>query len=192
MNDYVMTDVTSDSGAEFSAISRKLVERYNLKVERPPSDEPQTLGGVTQGMAVDRVGFVQLPVTVHFPLHSSKCSISFTKKFEVMDLAGTEDMLVGIEAFDLLFPEVDLSGCAAVKSVITDGPHHVTKHTQSLRPTVEEVQASAAARPSASRLVTVEDEVEAEVSDGEWDEVVEEAHTGPRVRVASAPSAQTD
>jgi hypothetical protein len=192
MNDYVMTDVTSDSGAEFSAISRKLVERYNLKVERPPSDEPQTLGGVTQGMAVDRVGFVQLPVTVHFPLHSSKCSISFTKKFEVMDLAGTEDMLVGIEAFDLLFPEVDLSGCAAVKSVITDGPHHVTKHTQSLRPTVEEVQASAAARPSTSRLVTVEDEVEAEVSDGEWDEVVEEAHTGPRVRVASAPSAQTD
>jgi hypothetical protein len=192
MNDYVMTDVTSDSGAEFSAISRKLVERYNLKVERPPPDEPQTLGGVTQGMAVDRVGFVQLPVTVHFPLHSSKCSISFTKKFEVMDLAGTEDMLVGIEAFDLLFPEVDLSGCAAVKSVITDGPHHVTKHTQSLRPTVEEVQASAAARPSTSRLVTVEDEVEAEVSDGEWDEVVEEAHTGPRVRVASAPSAQTD
>ncbi len=192
LNDYVLADVTADSGAEFSAISRNLVERYNLKVVRPPHDEPQKLGGVTEDMAVNRVGFVSLPVTVHFPLHSSKSSISFTKKFEVMDLAGTEDMLVGIEAFDLLFPEVDLAGCAAVKSVITDAPHHVVRHTQSLRPADEVVQASVGARSAAARRVTVEDEVEAEVSDGGWDETVEEAHTGPRVRAASAPSAQTD
>jgi hypothetical protein len=194
MNDhgYVMTDITADSGAEFSAISRKLVERFNLKVVRPPSDEPQKLGGVTEAMAVNRFGYVSLPVTVHFPLHSSKSSVSFTKKFEVVDLAGTEELLVGIEAFDLLFPEVDLAGCAAVKSVITDDPHHVTKHARSLRPTEEVVQASADARSAVARRVTVEDEVEAEVSDGVWGESDDEVCTGPRVRVASAPLAQTD
>jgi hypothetical protein len=143
-------------------------------------------------MATNRVGFVSLPVTVHFPLHSSKSSISFTKKFEVMDLAGREELLVGIEAFDLLFPEVDLAGCAAVKSVITDDPHHVTKHTQPLRPSDEVVQASVDAHSAAARRVTVEDEVEAEVSDGEWDESDDEACTGPRVRAVGAPLVQTD
>jgi hypothetical protein len=194
MNDhgYVLTDITADSGAEFSAISGKLVERFNLKVVRPPSDEPQKLGGVTEAMAVNRFGYVSLPVTVHFPLHSSKSSVSFTKKFEVVDLAGTEELLVGIEAFDLLFPEVDLAGCAAVKSVITDDPHHVTKHARSLRPTEEVVQASADARSAVARRVTVEDEVEAEVSDGVCGESDDEVCTGPRVRVASAPLAHTD
>jgi hypothetical protein len=78
-------------------------------------------------MRTQRKGFVLLRLTVNFPLHTGRNAITFSKKYEVMDIR--EDLLLGIETHKLLFPSSDTTEYGAKPSNITDFPHHVLHHT---------------------------------------------------------------
>lgn len=97
------TSVLLDTGAEFSAISDKLVQKYKLKMHKPSKGIHHLLGAAA-GMSSERKGYVILDVTVHFAVPYGRQAISFRKQFEVMDL-DNEDFIIGMDLAPELFPE---------------------------------------------------------------------------------------
>ena len=121
-----LMNVLLDTGAEFSAISKRLIEKYHIIPTPVPKHEEQVLAGAAQGMKVARIGTVTLPVTVTYPLSGHDASVSFTKKFEVMDIA--EDVLLGVEVWPTLFPNFEGVDCLCQPSSITQRPTQIKYH----------------------------------------------------------------
>jgi hypothetical protein len=118
-------NILPDTGAEFSAISARLVRDNKLEISPPQSGEVQYIGGADMAMQTPRIGTVSLRVSMHFPLARDRNRIvcTFDKKFEVMNLH--EDFLLGTETFDTLFPNEALNTIIARKHDITDYPSNV-------------------------------------------------------------------
>jgi hypothetical protein len=87
MHGSTFDHILPDSGAQFSSINKRLVDKFKLQIEPPAADEPSSLNGASSSMRVARIGYVDLPVCVHFPLDSKKQVIEVEKKrFEVMEM----------------------------------------------------------------------------------------------------------
>ena len=170
----------SDTGAEFSLISHSLIRRFKLEdqMKAPPSTEPQSVAGVDKSMVPPRLGFIELRMTVLFPPSHKRASISFTKKFEVMD-TEEESVLLGTECKEMLFPGVNFDGMCADKSRITDSPHDIVTHSIS-HPKKSVVRSVSAASAS----IIQSDDVEAEL----YDDDESEDECEPQVSVATSSS----
>ena len=121
-----LLNVLLDSGAEFSAISKHVVDKYNILPTPVPVNEDQGVAGVDKSMKVKRLGTVILPITVTYPLGGHDASVSFTKKFEVMDL--DEDVLLGVETWMTLFPNFEGERCLIKPASITTPPSQIKYH----------------------------------------------------------------
>lgn len=117
-----------DTGAQFSVISRRVVDKYGIPVISPSIAEPPVLGGVDSSMSIPRRGSVSLRVTVHFVQQPPQPAVSFTKQFEVMD--AHEDIIVGMDCLPTLFPDNLLLRYGAQMANITNTPTQVVWHQQ--------------------------------------------------------------
>jgi hypothetical protein len=121
MHGSTFDHILPDSGAQFSSINKRLVDKFKLQIEPPAADEPSSLNGASSSMRVARIGYVDLPVCVHFPLDSKKQVVEVEKKrFEVMEMK--HDFIFGVEFLRLLFPTDQLLAFAGPHSCITDDP----------------------------------------------------------------------
>ena len=121
MHGTQFSHILPDSGAQFSSINKRLVDKYRLQIVPPAASEPSSLSGASSSMRVPRLGYVELPVQVHFPLDSKRQAISVDKKrFEVMEMG--HDFIIGVEFLRLLFPRDELLAFAGPHSCITDDP----------------------------------------------------------------------
>ena len=149
-----LNHILLDSGAQFSVVNKKIVDKYSLKIHKPNRNEATEIEGASTDMITHRHGYVVLRVTVHFPLNSSRCAITFTKKYEAMDI--NEDIILGTEVFDTLFPGSEQNQYAATKSDITDYPHDIYVDKRSgCKPRV--VSLSSTSDVSNSPLATIEE-----------------------------------
>jgi hypothetical protein len=72
-------------------------------------------------MSVPRLGHVDIPVQVHFPLDSKRSVVTLeTKRFEVLQMS--HDFIIGVEFLRILFPSDELLSFAGPHSSITDSP----------------------------------------------------------------------
>ena len=148
--------ILPDSGAQFSSISKKLADKYMLQIKPPAASEPTQLNGATSAMSVPRLGYVEIPVQVHFPLDSKRQAVSLdTKKFEVLEIK--HDFILGIEVLRFLFPDDQLLAFAGPHSCITDAPS-----AASLQPALSTQVASFLHSCSSSAFVCDEYEEESE------------------------------
>jgi hypothetical protein len=68
-----------------------------------------------------RRGFVNLPITVHFPLDEKRSAASFdSKRFEVLEMS--HDFIFGIELLRALFKSDRMLAYAGPHALITDAP----------------------------------------------------------------------
>jgi len=155
-----LINILLDSGAEFSAISKRVVERYNLTITPVPTHEDQGVAGVDRSMKVKRIGTVILPVTVSYPLGAHDASVSFTKKFEVVDI--DEDMLLGVEVWMTLFPNFEGERCLCKMASITTPPTQIKYHKAAH---IYRVVATEPASSSGSATSASKGEAEADIYD---------------------------
>ena len=113
--------ILTDTGAQFSSISKRVVEQFNLTISPPGVSAPSVIAGATTSMRVPRLGHVDLPLTVHFPLDTTRQACSYvSKRFEVMEMQ--RDFIFGVDLIGTLFPDDELLAYLGPHSSITDAP----------------------------------------------------------------------
>lgn len=95
-----------DTGAEFSAISSKLVEKHNLHIFKPQAGETKYITLADSSKHVARVGFVVLSITVHFEGGKPREPVVCRKRFEVLNMSY--DFILGVDIIPQLFPTDDI------------------------------------------------------------------------------------
>lgn len=127
----MLSRTLSDSGADFSAISLKCVKAHGLTIHPPSPGEPQVINGAAEGMETARLGHVFERVTLHYPIPNGSTAVSFTKKFEVMEM--DLDFLFGREVNRVLFPHDEQSKFGGAHASITDVPSQVVRVSEAAR-----------------------------------------------------------
>ena len=124
-NNCVHVRVLGDSGADLSGVSSKIVEQWDIPIIAPLPHEQQYIQGATEGMLTKRRGYVVLRVTLHFPIPNGSTAITFTKKFEVMDM--DLDFILGREVTRVIFPNDQANKFGGPHSPLTDVPYDVVR-----------------------------------------------------------------
>jgi hypothetical protein len=105
-----------DTGANFSAISSKLVRKHHLHVFHPPATEQQQIQ-LADGRHVKRIGYVQLRAKLYFP-SSKKQAKEIVKKMEVMQTVN--DIILGTDILSDIFPSDEIMNYVGGPADITE------------------------------------------------------------------------
>ena len=116
----VLRAVLSDTGATFTAFSEALVSEFGCEVHKPTGACKYL--EFADGATTLRLGKVDLQLQLHFPA-SKREVLSFDMRVEVMPCAY--DIILGVEALRLIFPNDEIMSYAPPASSIADPPRNV-------------------------------------------------------------------
>ena len=124
----VFVDVLLDSGADLSGVALRRVKEMGVPIIAPLPHEQQWIDGAVNGMRTRRLGHVVLRCTFHFPIPNGSTAVTFTKKYEVMDMEL--DFILGREVNRVLFPNDQINQFGGPHSTLTDAPHDIDRQDQ--------------------------------------------------------------
>ena len=110
----------NDTGAQFSAIAKKLALQHRLPIVPPAKGEPRFLAMAERTKVVRRIGTVTIPITVHYRGGKYKAPYECRKKFEVLDM--DYDFIIGVDLLPRLFPYDDIIDYVLLPSRISSPP----------------------------------------------------------------------
>ena len=96
----------NDTGASFSAVSKRLAEQHHLHIYPPLLSEPQYIKLAEKDSQVDRLGYVYLDVTVGFVGGQPREPFRCRQKFEVMNMAYP--FILGVDLLPFVFPRDEI------------------------------------------------------------------------------------
>jgi hypothetical protein len=112
--------VLNDTGAQFSAVSKRHVDANHLHVHRPKADEVKYLSLADKSMTVPRLGYVNIPVIIHFRGGTPRAPYRCTKQFEVLNM--DYDFILGVDLLPMIFPRDEILDHLILPSRITTPP----------------------------------------------------------------------
>jgi hypothetical protein len=106
-----------DTGSQMSIISEKLARHHRLHIHKPVPGEPACITLADQSKSVVRVGWVRLPVVIHFHGGTPRPPVHCTKQFEVLNISY--DFIIGVDLIPQLFPTDAIVDFLILPSIIT-------------------------------------------------------------------------
>jgi hypothetical protein len=110
--------VLLDTGAEFSAISSALASKHKLHIFKPGDGETKYISLADRSKHVARVGYVVIPLKVHFDGGKHREPVVCRKKLEVLNMSY--DFILGVDILPQLFPTDDIMDFLVRPAPITD------------------------------------------------------------------------
>lgn len=98
--------VLLDTGAQFSAISSALAHKHKLHIFSPRKGETRYITLADRSKHVARVGFVVIPITVHFDGGKPRKPFECKMRLEVLNMSY--DFILGVDILPSLFPTDDI------------------------------------------------------------------------------------
>jgi hypothetical protein len=98
--------VLLDTGAQFSAISSALAQKHKLHIFAPLKGETRHITLADRSKNVARVGFVVIPISVHFDGGKPRQPFECKLRLEVLNMSY--DFILGVDILPRLFPTDDI------------------------------------------------------------------------------------
>ena len=112
--------VLNDTGAQFSAVSKRHATANRLHIHRPRADEVKYLSLADKSITVPRLGYVKLPVIVYFSGGKPRAPYRCTKQFEVLNM--DYDFILGVDILPHIFQHDEIMDHLMLPSRITTPP----------------------------------------------------------------------
>ena len=112
--------VLNDTGAQFSAISKRHVDANHIHIHHPKLNEVKHLSLADKSVTVPRIGYVNIPVVVHFRGGTPRTPYRCTKQFEVLNM--DYDFILGVDMLPHLFKNDEIMDHLMLPSRITTPP----------------------------------------------------------------------